>query len=250
MSSFSAPGGTLCAGAAFTFTDQSSDTPTSWSWSVTPNAGVSINSPTSQNPGISFSAPGIYTVSMKAANNSGIGFVYSKTVSIVPAPSLTVSASATTICSGDVVTFTASGASSYTWSDFGGSDSTASYNAYGASQYTVTGTSNGCSSNAVISVNASPCTGISKLLLGDDQYSVFPNPSKGKLNIKTSGNSREIVDIQITDAAGKLVFSQPLAFPSSAKTAEVNIERLAQGVYFVILSSGGEHTRALRIVKE
>ncbi len=62
---------TVCAGVAAAFTDASQNSPTTWSWSVTPNTGVTITTSTSQNPSITFTTPASYTVSLTATNAQG-----------------------------------------------------------------------------------------------------------------------------------------------------------------------------------
>ena len=65
-----------------------------------------------------------------------------------------------TACEGDDITVTASGASSYSWSDGLGSDATVHPTASGV--YTVTGTANGCTSTATatVTINAKPSVNI------------------------------------------------------------------------------------------
>jgi hypothetical protein len=57
------------------FTDQSSNTPTSWSWTITPGtiAYQGGTSSTSQNPIVSFTSTGAYTVAFTATNAIGSG---------------------------------------------------------------------------------------------------------------------------------------------------------------------------------
>ncbi|BDS14872.1 VPS10 domain-containing protein [Aureispira anguillae] len=63
----------VCMGEPVTFTDQSSYTPTSWVWSITPATftfvgGTNANS---QNPQISFTAAGTYNIQLTAGNATG-----------------------------------------------------------------------------------------------------------------------------------------------------------------------------------
>ena len=62
-----------CTGNEFFLTDNSDYTPTSWSWTITPATFTFINatSATSQNPEITFTATGNYTVSLTATNAYG-----------------------------------------------------------------------------------------------------------------------------------------------------------------------------------
>jgi PKD repeat protein len=241
--------GTNCAGVPITFSDQSTNTPNAWSWSVTPANGANISLASAQNPNITFLSAGIYTVSLQATNANGQGIAVSQTINITPAPVLAVSGSVQTVCTGEAVSYTAIGASSYTWSNGGGTASSATYVPTGTTQYTVTGSSNGCTSAKVVSVTVSICTGISSVMLQDQAYSVFPNPSKGRLTLKTSGDGTRPVHLHISDASGKVVFEQDIHFNNKQQT-EINIEQLAHGTYFITLSAGQEGSRPLRIIKE
>ncbi len=70
---FSATSTTPCQGSATTFNDLSTNTPTSWSWSFSPNTVtfVSNTSASSQNPVVQFNAAGSYTVQLIASNQYG-----------------------------------------------------------------------------------------------------------------------------------------------------------------------------------
>ncbi len=107
--------GTICAGVAKVFNDNSTNGPNAWSWSVTPAAGVTIITPASQSPTITFANAGAYVVSMTASNAIGPGNTFTIPVTVNPNPTVTIAASANTICAGSPVTFTASGASTYAW---------------------------------------------------------------------------------------------------------------------------------------
>ena len=178
VSSFSVAAAGLCSGSNILFTDMSANSPTSWSWSVTPSAGVTVTTPTLQNPTMNFTSGGTYTVSMQAGNIVGPGSVATQTVFIGTTPTVNIASASQTICAGSPVSFTASGATTYSWTSGGGTGTVATYTPAALTVYTVTGTTSGCSGvrTATAYVNASPtlaiagatavCIGISALLTG------------------------------------------------------------------------------------
>ncbi len=162
VSSFSVASTGLCSGTNISFTDQSANAPTSWSWSVTPAAGVTVTTPTLQNPTMNFTNGGTYTVSMQATNIVGPGSVATQTVVIVGTPTVTIPVQSKTVCAGSAVSFTASGATTYSWTSGGGTGTIATYTPASMTVYTVTGTTSGCSGvrTATAYVNALPTVSV------------------------------------------------------------------------------------------
>jgi len=68
VANFTADITTVVIGNSINFTDQSSNTPTSWSWTFT---GGTPNSSTNQTPTITYSTIGLYDVSLTATNANG-----------------------------------------------------------------------------------------------------------------------------------------------------------------------------------
>lgn len=73
LACFEASATDVCMGTPITFTDNSSYTPTSWTWTITPATfnfvgGTNANS---QNPQISFTAAGTYNIQLNAGNATG-----------------------------------------------------------------------------------------------------------------------------------------------------------------------------------
>ncbi|HEU4719057.1 MAG TPA: M43 family zinc metalloprotease, partial [Bacteroidia bacterium] len=156
VAAFTMSASSVCAGTAVNFTDNSTNSPTSWSWTF---PGGSPGTSTAQNPaGITWSAAGTYTVSLTASNGSGSNTI-THTITILALPSVTTSTSGATICSGSSTTITASGASTYSWMPGSLSGTTVTVSPATTTTYTVTGTNaNGCTNTATrtITVNASP----------------------------------------------------------------------------------------------
>lgn len=75
-----------CVNTALQFNDLSANSPTSWSWNF---PGGNPSTSTSQNPLITYTATGIYTVALVSSNVNGPSAPYFGTVSIVNIPTVT-----------------------------------------------------------------------------------------------------------------------------------------------------------------
>ncbi|MCE3260010.1 MAG: hypothetical protein K0S12_1651, partial [Bacteroidetes bacterium] len=84
-----------CINVPLTLSDASSNSPSSWTWTL---SGGTPSVSTSQNPSVTFTSTGIYTVSLVATNTVGASSPYTTTISVVTTP--TASASNATICAG------------------------------------------------------------------------------------------------------------------------------------------------------
>jgi len=107
-------------------------------------------------------SPAVSTTYTLTGNSGGCNGSAVKTVSINPAPSLSVSGS-TLVCGGQSTTLTAAGATSYTWSTGAVSNSIV-VSPTSATSYTVSGeTTSGCTASLVrtVSVGATPTVSIS-----------------------------------------------------------------------------------------
>ncbi len=162
VSSFSVTSAPKCVGSAVPFTDLSTNTPNAWSWSVLPSAGVVITNANSQNPTITFPNPGNYTVTLLASNSGGPGTTVSQVISTTGNPNVIISNANQSVCFGNSVTFNATGASSYNWSNSGGTANAATYFPSNTTVYTLIGTTSGCSATttAMATVFALPTINI------------------------------------------------------------------------------------------
>ncbi|MFC2140881.1 PKD domain-containing protein [Acidobacteriota bacterium] len=107
VADFTADNTTITEGETVNFTDLSTNNPDTWDWTF--NGGTPATS-TVQNPTVTYHSAGTYTVTLTATNAYGTDtetkVVY---ITVQPAsqpPAADFSASATTICAGDSVTFT------------------------------------------------------------------------------------------------------------------------------------------------
>ncbi|MGZ3900238.1 MAG: T9SS type A sorting domain-containing protein, partial [Bacteroidia bacterium] len=161
ITSFTFSGSSFCVGQPVSLTDLSTNTPTGWQWTL---IGASVNTSSLQNPSVTYTAAGIYSISLIATNTVGTGVPLTKTISIGgTAPSLTVSGSAS-VCAGNSVAITATGATNYTWST-GANTSSIAVSPTSSAVYTVTGSNGGCTSSLTksITVGALPFITVSGL---------------------------------------------------------------------------------------
>jgi len=139
----------ICSGTPVTFTDVSTNSPTSWNW-LMPGATPSIS--TVQNPTVTYMTGGVYSVTLTATNGSGSNSAVS-TLTVKTTP--TVSVNSATICSGQSATLAASGGTTYLWNT-GATTSSINVSPTVTTNYTVTGKNGLCQDSKTTSVIVNP----------------------------------------------------------------------------------------------
>lgn len=164
VASFTASATNICLGQCISFTDNSTNSPTTWNWTFN---GANPGTSTLQNPSvICYNTPGSYNVTLQACNASGCNSTSQMIVvsaSAMPTVTLT-SAPSATICNGGSTTLNAGGASTYTWAPATGLSATTG-SAVTASPtvtttYTVTGSNGSCTSTQTITVTVNPAPSV------------------------------------------------------------------------------------------
>lgn len=141
VANFSPSATTICVGDQVTFTDLSTNGPTSWSWTFpggTPATSVS------QNPVITYNTPGTYSVTLNATNGTGTDDTTMTTLITVqtcPPPTAAFTVNDSTICEGACVTITNSStsATTYAWAFPGGTPATSTSASPGTVCYSTAG---------------------------------------------------------------------------------------------------------------
>ena len=156
-SSFTASSTTICAGDCITFNDNSTGAITTWDWVFN---GADTPTANTQDPGsICWSIPGTYDVDLTVGDGTSTN---TSTVSITVNSPPNVMATADpgqTICAGEQVTLTGSGAVTYAW-DNGVVDGVAFTPAM-TTTYTLTGTdANMCTRDFPITITVENCDSI------------------------------------------------------------------------------------------
>jgi hypothetical protein len=185
----------------------------------------------------------IYTVTADVAVNN-IVCPASATVQVTvnPNPTITVAATRTAICRNEPVQLTASGASTYVWSNTQtGATITYSSSAAIPQNLSVVGTdANGCTTSGSILLMVSSCNGLSDFG-SNAAIEIYPNPSSGTFSVKGAPN----MIVSLRNALG-----QSMGEPSVTDASGITEFRgLAPGVYFLVaLHPGGNavHTVVVR----
>ncbi len=193
----------VCEGTPVTFTASGAD---SFVWS----GGVINAQPFIPASTQTYSVSGTYSL-------TGCTNTISQGLAVFPVPHLTISASAYTVCSGNPVTLTASGADSFTWS--GGVTNAQSFTPTSTQTYTVlgsyslTGCTSGNSALQTIQVNALPiltvtagdiCLGETAVLLASGAQSYTWSTSEQGASIVVSPTISTTYTVSGNDANGCL----------------------------------------------
>lgn len=169
----------ICMGTTTTFTNTSTNSPTSYSWNM---PGASPATSTLQSPSVSYAAVGVYNATLIAANASGTNSIV-KSITITATPTVNTGGPSA-ICAGSSTTLTATGASTYTWNPGALTGANIVVSPAATITYTVVGSVGSCSNvktktltiNPLPIVNAATsstllCTGQSVTLTGSGAVS-------------------------------------------------------------------------------
>lgn len=236
IAGFSISDNVICVGECVDFTDQSTNTPTSWTWDFTP---TQPNSSTDQNPsGICYTAPGTYQVTLIAENSAG-----SDTIT----QSLTVTGVNTAVSMSGITITSAASNASWQWINCATNQPvsgavSASFTPTANGSYAVVVTQNGC-------VDTSQCTAVNTV--GLDQLSVndllvvYPNPSKDLFVLYDQQGTLSGQPVIVTNLLGETVHAARI---TDVKTT-IDLSSAKDGIYFV--SIGSDYGKFVtKIIKE
>jgi len=166
------------------------------------------------------------------------------TVTVSPAPTLSVTTTNSVLCAGSSATLIAYGATTYSWST-GQTTQGIIVSPTVTTSYTLTGTAGGCSKDTTITQVVGTCTGIDQLLVDNSGVIVYPNPSTGIYNVIVNQENTNAT-LVILDALGRVVLTDKLNSLSNT----VNAEKLANGVYMYRIVNGNQTIKQGKLVKE
>ena len=226
---FTASNTNICAGNCITFTDQSTGSPTTWTWSFT---GGSPSSSNAQNPGtVCYNTPGTYAVSLTVTNSNGSSTLTQNTYITVNAAPTANAGSNASICNGSSTTLNASGGTGYSWAPATGLSSTTISNPLASptttTTYTVTvSNASGCTATASVTVTVNP----------------LPNANAGNNVTICTGNST-----QLTATGGTSYSWTPAGSLSSATVSNPNATPTTNTTYTVYVTNSNGCTDTAQV---
>lgn len=211
---------------------------------TTPTIIGTLNSTTSGNLSIPCTIPmgtvaGMgYRVRVTSSNPAVISAVDIDDLTIHPLPTVDAGQDQS-VCVGQNVTLSASGATSYTWNN-GVTNNVPFTPTPGVTIFTVIGTSAGCVNTDQVAVTATDCSGIEENA-NAAHISIFPNPMNDHFTVE---GATQISSIRVIDLSGRTMMTFE---PTTSNN--YSISALTAGTYFIVITDGkAEFSK--RIVKQ
>jgi Ig-like domain CHU_C associated/PKD-like domain/Secretion system C-terminal sorting domain len=219
----------VCAGSNVILTAGGTATQYSWSGGVI--------------DGQAFAPISSATYTLTGIDDNNCSSTTTRKVTVFPLPNVGIIAtpSVVTICAGDSISLSGTGAKTYTWS--GGVVNGARFTPTGSDVYTVTGKdASSCENTASYVIEVVNCElhtiGINEVSSSLQQITVYPNPNNGLFNISVKNANFKALTIIVVNMLGEEVFTASDKNNSTDYHAEVNLESLPKGVYYIKLSTG------------
>jgi hypothetical protein len=205
---------------------------------LTGSGAVSYAWTNSVTDGVPFAPSSTQTYTVTGTDNNNCVNTSMITVNVSSLPTVSANATHTSICTGDTVILTGSGAISYVWSN--GVTDGVQFTPTATQNYTVTGIDgNGCQNSDTITVAVSSCSmGMNQLVSNKTQIVLFPNPSTSNILIKSTA---ELGLVKVYNSLGEVIFEAMI----SENEKQVDLTKQTPGIYF--FSVQGKY---IRVIKE
>jgi subtilisin family serine protease len=92
-----------------------------------------------------------------------------------------------------------------------------------------------CTTEKTILLTFEDCSGISELGLTD--YGVYPNPSKGFVELEFASNTNQKLQLEVMSLKGQIMYTETLAVVAGSNKQSLDLSALSPEVYFIVLKS-------------
>lgn len=180
-------------------------------------------------------SPAISSVySVTGTSSDGCSATASIAITTKSVPLISIAQSVYTICAGEAVTFTASGASIYKWLPGTINSAYYSVNPIVSSVYNAIGTSiNSCTNIGFASVQVESCTTLKDEISIPETYRLYPNPSNGRVTVIFGSSKERTIKIYNNLSQEKYRIS------TSDENNQLDLGHLPKGSYLVCIYSSG-----------
>ena len=171
---------------------------------------------------------------------------YKKCEIIGPFP--TASTTTDSICLGNSVTLSSSATAplqtspsyTYSWAATPAGFTSTSQNpsatpaAAGTYTYVVTVSSGGCSNTASVNVVVSTCTGVDDVINNEKELTVFPNPTKGVINLNEEFSNNSNFEIFVYNSLGEIIVHEN-------NSRAIDLSSYNNGIYYLSVKSNNKN---------
>jgi PKD repeat protein len=240
-----------CKNQTITLSDNSTNTPTAWSWTLT---GATPATSTLQNPVVTYTNPGTYTISLASSNANGASAIVSKTISITNCGPVANFTSPASSCKNQTVALNDNSTNTptaWSWTLTGASPATSTLQnpvvTYAnAGTYTISlKSTNAGGASAIVSktIAINACNvGVNEIEGSDAKnITVYPNPTNGSFTI----NLKAVSQVSIYNLLGDQIIAKNL----EPGKHTIDIAEQATGVYFLSINTENKHQH-IKIIKE
>lgn len=226
-----------CVPFTVQFTDQSAGSPTGWQWTF---PGGTPGTSTVQNPSVTYSGTGNFSVTLVATNAFGNNTAtQTNYIAVIDAPQVGFAYQANQLS----VQFNnqSLNADNYSWNFGDGQTSTEQHptHTYAApGVYTVELTvANACGASTLQQM-VTLSSGIEDVAWLE-AFRLYPNPTNGIFTIEMSGDPRDDLEFALYNAIGQLQKRQMIDFGSGTLKRDFDFTHLPAGMYTLQIRSGG-----------
>lgn len=209
--------GSVCSGSSFTIIPSGANT-------YTYSGGSSVVFPTSTTA---------YSISGTSSNGCNSLIPAISNITVYGLPTISISAPSSTICAGDSIILTGSGANTYSWNT-GSTSTTIVATPTISTAYSLTGiNTNGCSGMNSFNVNVAQCTYIEKNNFESGEILFYPNPNAGKFFVKITFETTAT----IINPLGIIISELKLQKGENY----LDISDFSKGLYVIIVKNGSSY---------